>query len=122
MFTLLVSSWLGIRTGIEGLFVKETAPAVNTLIPGRPSSMTMFAFCLVATSGVFVMLKPKKLRKMLTVLGAMLAVIGTVGILGYLLNVPALYYSIKGFSSAIACHTAILFVLLGIGLCASTRN
>jgi len=122
MFTMLASSLLGIRTGIENLFVRETASAVKTTIPGRPSIVTMFAFCLVATCGVSVMLKPKNLRSILTVLGAMLAVIGVLGGLGYILNVPELYYSVKGISSAIACHTAILFVLLGIGLCASTRS
>jgi hypothetical protein len=122
MFTLLASSWLGIRTGIEDLFVKEPASAVKTTIPGRPSIVTMFAFCLVAVCGSVVMLKPKRMREILTVLGSIVALIGAVGVMGYILNVQELYYSVKGFSSAMACHTAILFVLLGVGLCASARN
>jgi hypothetical protein len=122
MFTLLASSLLGIRTGIEDLFIKENANAVNTSIPGRPSIVTMFAFCLVAAGGTITLLKPKKLKRILTVLGASVALIGSVGVLGYLFGVPALYYSVKGLSSAMACHTAILFLLLGIGLCASVKN
>jgi len=36
--------------------------------------------------------------------------------LGYIINAPILYYTISGWSTAMALHTAILFVLLGIGL------
>jgi hypothetical protein len=122
MFTLLVSSFLGIRTGIEDLFVRESAFAVGTTTPGRPSIVTMFSFCLVATAGAIVMLKPRNTRKILFVFGMIVAFIGALGVLGYLLNVPWLFYSVKGISTAMACHTAILFVLLGIGLCASTRS
>jgi hypothetical protein len=35
---------------------------------------------------------------------------------GYIINAPVLYYYVEGLNSALAFHTAGLFVLLGTGL------
>ena len=42
--------------------------------------------------------------------------IGTIGVIGYVVNQPALYFEIKGISNAIAFHTSIMFILTGIAL------
>jgi hypothetical protein len=42
--------------------------------------------------------------------------IGAVAVVGYIINVPLLYYFIEGINSAIASNKAVLFVLLGKGL------
>ena len=40
MSTLLISVFIGVRTGVEDLFVRETEGAVKTTTPGRPCRPT----------------------------------------------------------------------------------
>lgn len=116
MLSLLTSALLGIRTGLEDLFVMEAGGTVKTPVPGRPSVPTIVDFILIATSGVVTVFHPDHLKSILAWLGGMIAVIGAVAFIGYLLDVPQLYYNIAGANTAMAFHTAVLFVLFGIGL------
>ncbi len=116
MATLLISVFIGIRTGVEDLFVREVEDAVKTTIPGRPSIGTMINFILMATAGILTILNITRLKVKLLTIGRIVTVIGGAAIIGYIFNVPVFYYTIEGFSTAMAFHTAILFVLLGIGL------
>ena len=116
MASLLASTFLGIRTGIEDLFVQEKAGAVRTMTPGRPSVGTMVDFILIALAGILAMLNATKFRAILPVLGWIVGPIGLLALIGYVTNMEVLYYTWKGFSTAMAIHTAILFVCLGAGL------
>jgi hypothetical protein len=116
MGTLLSSTFMGIRTGIEDLFVEEAIGAVKTTTPGRPSAGTMLNFILMASAGIIVMLSIVKCRVYLKRIGWAVIVFGSVALIGYTIGMPLLYYTIEGFSTAMAIHTAILFVLLGVGL------
>ena len=115
MATLLMSVLLGIRTGIEDLFVKEEAGAVKTTTPGRPSVGTMVDFILIGVTGLLAVFNPEGMKKALRWIGLVVAIVGGLAILGYIINAPVLYYTIAGFSTAMAMHTAILFTLIGIG-------
>ncbi len=116
MATLLISVFIGVRTGVEDLFVREAEGAVRTTTPGRPSVGTMINFILIATAGIFTMLNMAKLKIKLLIAGGIVTVIGMVALIGYMLNKPVYYYTIEGFSTAMALHTAILFITSGIGL------
>ena len=116
MGTLFFSSVLKIRTGVEDLFIKEAARTVKTVTPGRPSIPTMFNFILIASAGILTILNPEKFRLKLKIIGVAVGAIGATAIFGYIINAPILYYFVEGINSAIALHTAGLFVLLGIGL------
>jgi len=116
MSTLLISVFIGVRTGVEDLFIRETEGAVKTTTPGRPSVGTMINFILMATAGIFTMLNTTNLKVKLVIIGRIVVVIGGVAMVGYIFNAPVFYYTIEGFSTAMAFHTAILFVLLGTGL------
>lgn len=122
MLSLLTSAFLGIRTGLEDLFVIEAGGTVKTAVPGRPSVPTLVNFILVATSGVVTVFHPAHLKSILSWLGGMIAMIGAVAFVGYLLDVPQLYYSIAGVNTAMAFQTAILFVLFGVGLLLLARQ
>ena len=114
--TLLFSAFLKIHTGVDGLFIKEPAGAVKTVTPGQPSVPTMLNFILMAVAGIFTILNPNKLQPKLRIIGLAVGTIGAAAVVGYIINAPLLYYFIEGINSAMACHTAILFVLLGMGL------
>jgi hypothetical protein len=115
MGTMFFSAIFKIRTGAEDLFVKEAAGTVKTVTPGRPSLATMFNFILIASAGILTTLNPSNLRSKLKIIGVTVGLIGTLAVVGYCLNAPHLYYYIEGVNSAIACHTAALFIVLGIG-------
>ena len=117
MVTFLVSAVLDIYVGIESLFVVETADAVETALPGRPSVGTMVTFLLIASAGFIAMFKPANLPRQLLTLGCLVFLAGLLAVLGYILDMPLLYYYVHGgISTAMALHTGILFICLGIGL------
>jgi len=116
MGTLFFSALLKIHTGVENLFVHEWADAVKTAAPGRPSIPTMLNFLLIASAGVLTLLNPAKVRTKLRAIGLIVGAIGALAVVGYILNAPLLYYFREGISSGLALHTALLFILLGIGL------
>jgi hypothetical protein len=116
MGTLFFSAVLKIHTGAEDLFIKEAPGTAKTLIPGRPSVPTMLNFILIALAGILTTLNPRRLQPKLAIIGLIVAAIGALAIVGYVIAAPLLYYYIEGINSAIAFHTAVLFVLLGTGL------
>ncbi len=116
MGTLLASTFVGVRTGIEDLFVKEAEGALKSTTPGRPSVGTMMDFILLAVAGLLTTFDIRNLRSKLSVVGWIVGIVGGMAVGGYVLDAPLLYYTLEGWSTAMAFHTAILFVLLGVGL------
>lgn len=116
MGSIIVSVVIGIKTGIENMFIVEDINAVLTVYPGRPSLGTIACFVLISLVGLIVMFKPKWVKTFIRISAIILFTIGVGGLCGYLFNVPIMYYSLEGISTAMAIHTAILFVLLGISL------
>lgn len=116
MGILFFSAILGVYTGVEDLFVKEKVASPMSVVPGQPSIPTMINFILIAFAGGFTMLNSERLRSQLRTIGLIVGAIGAMAVAGYITNVPILYYYAEGVNSAMACHTAGLFVLLGISL------
>jgi hypothetical protein len=115
MASLVTSVFIGIKTGFEDLFVRESAGAVMTTVPGRPAISTMIAFVAVAVIGLARCSARRDTYVIAHVLGSLIAAAGLVAIVGYIVGIPALYYHLGTISSAMALHTAMLFVLLGAG-------
>ena len=115
MGTLFFSAVLEIRTGAEDLFIKEAAGTAKTVTPGRPSMPTMVSFLMVAAAGILTTLNPVNLRTKLRIIGVIIGLIGALAVVGYIINKPILYYYIEEINSAIALHTAALFMVMGIG-------
>lgn len=122
MATLLVSTFLNVRMGVEDLFVREAKEAVKTTTPGRPSVGTMINFISVAFAGILTLLDMKRLGQKIVVIGSIILIIGSIAVLGYVLSLPFLYYSVEGFSTAMALHTAFLFIITGAGFILSGKN
>lgn len=113
--TILVSVFLGFKTGLESLFVVERGHAVLATVPGRPSLGTLLAFHLVGLYGPLSLFSFMRLRLLLFVCGLLVLVLGSAALFGYWFGFPSLYYAQDGLSTAMAIHTAGLFVLLGVG-------
>lgn len=114
--SLLASTIIGVSTGVEEMFVKDLTNATGTVMPGRPSIATMVSFILIAMSGILTVINVRQLSKITAVFGPIVAMIGSAAISGYIINQPLLYFAVSGVSSAMAVHTAVLFVFLGVGL------
>ena len=112
MMSLLISVFTGTRTGIEDFVVSESDDAIKTTTPGRPSAGTMMSFILLASISLTSIFK-KTDKKYLLSTGVAVIILGSSAIIGYFFNIPSLYYSITDISTAMAVHTAVLFVLLG---------
>lgn len=115
MGVLFFFALFGMQTGIEDLFIKET-DSVKSVVPGRPSMPTTANFMLIALAGVLAILNPAKLLQKLKIIGFIVGAVGVLAVAGYILNLPLLYYYLEGVNSAMALHTALLFILLGMGL------
>ena len=120
--TLFFSIVVGLNTGIETLFVKEAAGAVQTTSQGRASLVTMLNFVLIAIVGILWLANQEKTTLATQTIGGIITLVGVVASIGYGLNMPALYYSFPDVSTAMAIHTALLFILLGIGLLHLPKN
>jgi hypothetical protein len=115
MGILFFSFVFKVHTGAEELFVKDSAAAVKTITPGQPSMLTMVNFMLVAFCGILTMLKPGKPHPTQKIIGVLIAITGGYAVLGYIVDAPLLYYYIEGLNSAMACNTALSFIILGVG-------
>lgn len=113
MASLLTAAALDVDVGMADLFVQENPGAVQTVQPGRPSIMTMACFTLIAVIGLVAMFVPAGNPRLWRMAGAVLGMAGAVALLGYALDAPALYYYWKNLSTAMAVHTALLFLLAG---------
>lgn len=116
MGTFLLSVVFGIHTGIEDIFVRDLTPAVHASVPGRPSVPAAAAFIFVAASGLCWAAQAQKRAMIVQVCGGIIALIGGVALVGYVINQPVLYYVVIGVSNPIAVSSAALFALLGVGL------
>ena len=115
MFTLLASSVLGFRVGVEELFVSETGELVQTTAPGRPSIGTMISFVLVSIVALLSVAQ-KRVGIHIFFGGLFVVLLGGVSLLGYIVDNPVLYWTIENISTAMALHTSILFILIGVAV------
>lgn len=115
MSVLFFSVFFEIHTGIEDLFVVQAKESIFTVPQGQPSMGTIFNFILIGIGSILVIYDPQWCRKKLFLLGGLIAVVSLTAVVGYMINVPYLYYEADGISNAMAIHTAILFALQGSG-------
>lgn len=122
MGTTLLSVVFGFQSGIEKIFVIETSDAILTPVPGRPSIGTMAGFMLATIVGFISFTTIRKKNKIYFLIGNIISLLGIVALVGYIFSVPELYYSAQGISSAMAVHTAALFVLVGTGFVSLSKQ
>ena len=114
MTVFLFSSISGIRTGIEDMFIKETE-AIRSVTPGRPSISTMTSFIAVVIASLLLTFKPLK-NKSFFIIGNIIIATNSLSLIGYASGLSFLYYEIEGWSTAMALHTSIAFVITGTSM------
>lgn len=116
MGVFLVAIFSGSKTGLDEFFIKEAPSETNAFPPGFPSTGVIVSFIILGIAGVTTAFGAKNIKKYLRLSGQIMATIGGVGIIGYIISSDVLTYNIPGFSATIAFHAAVLIVLLGCGL------
>lgn len=114
MMTLLISALLGFKSGFENLFVSDPGDLL-TVVPGLPSIGTIAGFIITGILGLVSLNKFSYHSPLYRLGGTVLAAIAGIALLGYVLGIPALFYSIENISTAMAIHTAALFLVVGLG-------
>lgn len=116
MLSLLVSFLLGVRIGIEDLLINEKKGEAFSIMPALPCVGTMSCFFAISLLGLLISYFPLKVKKIIKIVGYKLIIVGVIALVGHFAKTPLMYYFIEGVSSAMAMHTAILFIILGEGL------
>ena len=115
MSALFVSAVFGVKAGLDSPFTKE-ASSIYAAGAGMPALPTMINFVLFGFACIFSLFPGGTQRRSILIAGCIIFLIGLIGMAGYILQVPRLYYELGGPFVPIAFNTAILFVLLGAGL------
>jgi len=114
MVTFLISSIYGTRIGIEDMFIKETE-AIRSVTPGRPSVATITSFIAVVIASLLLTFRPLK-NKSFFIIGNIIIATNSLSLIGYASGLSFLYYEIEGWSTAMALHTSIAFVITGTSM------
>ncbi len=109
-----------IHIGIDQLLMKQTIG--NSVYPGRLPPNT--ALCFIFTGIPLILLQRsfaiKYQELLVNVFGVLIVMLGVVALLGYLAGIPTTYG--WGNVTGMAAHTAVGFILIGIGICACAWN
>lgn len=103
-----------LNLGVDEIVFHRTLLATGVLHPGRMSGATALGFFCLGASILFLISGWTYLAQSLAILTSLN---GFIACVGYLLGARALY-TVSAYSST-ALHTAILFVLMGIGILAA---
>jgi signal transduction histidine kinase len=112
MASTVLSIFINVDTGINTVFIEEKS-AILTVTPGQPSLGTIACFIIQIPIWISALYSSRLFTRLSPVLGLSILVLGSVGIVGYVVGQPVLYYSVEDTSTAMALATAVLFVLLG---------
>lgn len=111
MVSTVLSIFINVQIGIDTVLVEEKS-GILTATPGRPSLGTIA--CFIVMIPIFMSaLYSKLLAKISTISGLVILSLGGIGIIGYVVGQPFMYYYVEGTSTAMAPITSALFVLLG---------
>ncbi len=114
MSALLASGLSGGQTGLESFLTHTNNPL--TFGSGLPSIPTTINFILFGLVCVFSLFPDNGVYKRLSFFGYVILIIGIIAVIGYILNLPVLYYEFTISTVPMAFNTALTFILLGAGM------
>lgn len=121
MFTLLASGVFGVSTGLENIFVAATPSIQNNRLgmPAIPTIINFVIFGLLSVAALFI--GSKTIQQLLAAVGYCFTGLGTLAVLGYIFDLPYLYWKFNNKLTPIALYTSILFILLGLDMIITSK-
>lgn len=110
---------LGLNFGIDQLLMKHYI-LVETSHPGRMAPNTALCLLLTGVAMLFTQITAKSRETLLMLLSILVLILGFIAFIGYILEVPTIYG--WGHLTKMALHTAIGFILIGIGMISYSFN
>jgi diguanylate cyclase (GGDEF)-like protein len=110
----LAQDVFGWTAGIDQLLFREAAGAIQTTDLGRMAPGSAVAFVLAGVAIPLLAAAPEGAARVAQALAAAIATIALVALMGYLLDVQALY-RVRAFS-AMALNSAVGFLVLALGI------
>lgn len=117
----LIEYIYGINLGIAQLFFPEPARAAHTVQLGRMALSTAFNFLLLACALLLLSLKNKRGTVLFQALAIIPVLIAINSLIGYLYGVEEFYGEIW-LLTPMALHTAVLFLIAGVGILLARPN
>jgi PAS domain S-box-containing protein len=118
---ILTEYILGIPLGLDLLLFPDKVLGLTRVFPGRPAPVTTAAFLLLAGALLMASFRPgERPRQLHTGLVLAAVVLPVIPIVGHLLDVPELHTFALRVGTAL--HTALVLLLLGIGVGAATHE
>jgi len=111
---------LQLNFGIDQIFFKEDVAAILTAAPGRMSANTAICFVLV---GLSLLINNKQIRKKISLawlLSFVVLMIALLSLFGYIYSQWGVLQVMN--STLMALHTAVLFLILSLGILFSNPN
>ncbi len=123
-FATLLQYPLQVNFGIDTFFLHDPFTLVRASHSGRMSPNTATSFTLAGSALLLLSLKSRRQSILLiaAILASLVAAIGIVAFIGYIIRAEAAYGG--GKMTQVALHTSIAFIVLGTGLiaCAWDKN
>jgi PAS domain S-box-containing protein len=104
---------LGWNARIDEILFRDDPGAVGTVWAGRMALSTALAFLLVGTALGLLGFGARSAARIAHLLAVAVVLFGVAAAAGYAFGVPALYGS--SFRNAMALHTALAFIVIGMG-------
>ncbi|GEM_PF-2056928 len=112
MFSMFLTMFFKIPLGVESLFLKDTIESSQTFYLGMPAIPTIVSFfVVVALTLATIFSTPVNFAYG----GAVILVLSISSVIGYLFNIPLMYFFLPNIANPIAFNTAVLFIILGAG-------
>lgn len=119
--TIYIGSLFEITTGFENLFIRSDVSGQSLEFVAHTSAFsTLICFFLVGISNIFVVNWGSIPTRNIIIIGSLVFFAGVIALSGYVLDLPFLYYKFSSSAVPMALNTAILFIILGLGLIISS--
>lgn len=114
MGTTILQNILHMYSGINVTYIFEY-DELSQSHGGGPSLVSAMLFLWIGLTNIGYSFESGNPKIMQRFTGIVMAIIGVVPMVGYLANIPVLYYEIADVSKGMSLYSSVLFFLLGIG-------
>ncbi|MEI7452278.1 MAG: PAS domain-containing sensor histidine kinase [Candidatus Falkowbacteria bacterium] len=111
----------GQNTGLDQLIIKEAANTITTAAPGRMAFTSALGFLLTCIGLFFLSFKTTKFDKFIQFLALIVGVDGMICFFAYIYGSSGMMFGLI-FSTAMALHAAIAFIVISFALLFSTST
>ena len=120
--TIFAGLFISTQTGIENLFILNNQQDLLNITVSGLNIVTMLNFILIGIVYLFSLFSGPRRLLIIKLLGYYLFVVGVIATIGYVTDIPFLFYEFSNSITPMALSTALTFILFSIGLIIIFKN